>query len=158
MFPSPWFGHWWSGSTTGVTVDSTADTWLCCPSRFAIGTWAVLPLIFTGFPSSGTTGCFRAVLPMPFRKESTAHNHLSVPDLRYNRSSERVYRCAAMGLFISDGVKGFLLFPLCPRSSFPRPSCRSPLPRPGVRLALRIRGLSVDSLCGGLPISSHGYW
>ena len=89
---------------------------------------------------------------------STASIHRSVPDERYNRSPKRFYRGVCTGLYILDGAEG-LSFSLRPRSSsFFCPSRRPSLPLPQSASRASDPWLSVDSLRGGLPISSHGWW
>lgn len=88
---------------------------------------------------------------------STASIHRSVPDERYNRSPKRFYRGVSTGLYILDGAEG-LSFSLRPRSSSLCPSRRPSLPLPRSASRASDPWLSVDSLRGGLPISSHGWW
>ena len=88
---------------------------------------------------------------------STASIHRSVPDERYNRSPKRFYRGVCTGLYILDGAEG-LSFSLRPRSSSLCPSRRPSLPLPRSASRASDPWLSVDSLRGGLPISSHGWW
>ena len=63
-----------------------------------------------------------------------------------------------MGLYIADEAEGILFFP----SSPVLPSCALAAghhcPCPGVLLALRIRGVSVDPLQGGLLLPDFFPW